>query len=78
MQEDSLPAETKEAQKYWSGQPIPSLGDLPDPGVKLVYPALQGDSLPNYMVEKVKMHCQRNFTAGTLISQAQNNNLEAI
>ena len=28
-------------QEYWSGLPFPSPGDLPDPGVKLVSPALQ-------------------------------------
>ena len=26
--------------KYWSGQPFPSPGDLPDPGMEPVYPAL--------------------------------------
>ena len=35
-----------EAQEYWSGQPIPSPGDLPDPGIELGSPALQADSLP--------------------------------
>ena len=25
---------TKEAEEYWSGQPIPSPGDLPDPGIE--------------------------------------------
>ena len=30
----------------WSGQPFPSLGDLPDPGIKPRSPALQADSLP--------------------------------
>ena len=36
-------------QKYWSGLPIPSPGDLPDPGSKpmsLMSPALAGGSLP--------------------------------
>ena len=36
-------------QKYWSGLPFPSPGDLPNPGIKstsLVSPALQADSLP--------------------------------
>ena len=33
-------------QEYWSGQPLPSPGDLPDPGIKLGSPALQADSLP--------------------------------
>ena len=25
-------------QEYWSGLPFPSPGDLPDPGIKSVYP----------------------------------------
>ena len=33
-------------QKYWSGLPFLSPGDLPDPGVELTSPALQADSLP--------------------------------
>ena len=36
---------TNVAQKYWSRQFIPSLADLPDPGIKLGFPALQADSL---------------------------------
>ena len=36
----------REAQEYWSGQPMPSLGDLPDPGIEPGSPALQVDSLP--------------------------------
>ena len=40
---------TREAQEYWSGKPIPSPGDLPNPGIELGSPALQTDSLPgNY------------------------------
>ena len=34
-------------QEYWSGLPCPSPEDLPDPGVKPRYPALQTDSLPS-------------------------------
>ena len=30
----------------WSGQPCPSPGDLPNPGIKPRFPALQADSLP--------------------------------
>ena len=30
----------------WSGQPFPSPGDLPNPGIKPRSPALQADSLP--------------------------------
>ena len=33
-------------QEYWSGLPLPSPGDLPDPGVEPKSPALQADSLP--------------------------------
>ena len=29
-------------QAYWSGFPFPSPGDLPDPGIQLVFPALAG------------------------------------
>ena len=33
-------------QEYWSGLPLPSPRDLPDPGIKPESPALQADSLP--------------------------------
>ena len=32
--------------EYWSGQPFPSPGDLPNPGIELKSHALQADSLP--------------------------------
>ena len=32
-------------QEYWSWMPCPSLGDLPDSGIKPGSPALQADSL---------------------------------
>ena len=32
-------------QKYWSGLPFPSPGDLPDPGTEPTSPALQADAL---------------------------------
>jgi len=34
-------------QEYWNGLPCPSPGDLPDPEIKPVSPALQADSLPS-------------------------------
>ena len=34
-------------QKYWSGLPFPSPGDLPNPGFELGSPVLQADSLPS-------------------------------
>ena len=33
-------------QEYWSGLPFPSPGDLPDPGIEPMSPALQADPLP--------------------------------
>ena len=32
--------------QFWSGQPFPSPGDLPNPGIEPWYPSLQVDSLP--------------------------------
>ena len=32
--------------EYWSGQPFPSPGDLPNPGIEPRSPVLQADSLP--------------------------------
>ena len=32
-------------QEYWSGLPLPSPGDLPDPGIKPRSPALEADAL---------------------------------
>ena len=37
---------TREAQENWSGLPIPSPGELPDPGIYLGSLALQADCLP--------------------------------
>ena len=39
-------------QKYWSGLPFPSSGDLPDPRIKPRSPALQVDSLPSELPGK--------------------------
>ena len=33
-------------QKYWSGLPFPSPGDIPYPGIEPGSPVLQVDSLP--------------------------------
>ena len=32
-------------QEYWNGLPFPSPGDLPNPGIKHGFPALQADAL---------------------------------
>ena len=42
---------TREAQEYWSWSPVPSPGDLPNPGIKPGSPALQVDSLPTELLE---------------------------
>ena len=39
-------------QEYWSGQPIPSPADLPNPGIKPGFPTLQADSLPTELCGK--------------------------
>ena len=46
---------TRETQECWSEWPIPSPGDLPDPGIELVSPALQTDSLPAELPGKPKI-----------------------
>ena len=43
---------TMEAQEYWSGCPIPSPADLPNPGMELGSPALRADSLPTELSGK--------------------------
>ena len=43
-------------QEFWSGFPFPSPGDLPDPGIKSVSPALQAVSLSlSHQEVKVKV-----------------------
>ena len=42
----------REVQEYWSGKSIPSLGDLPDPGIEPGSPTLQADSLPTELSGK--------------------------
>ena len=39
-------------QEYRSELPFPSRGDLPDPGIKPGYPALQADSFPTELQGK--------------------------
>ena len=48
---------TREAQEYWSGYPISSPGDLPDPEIKPGSPALRVDSLPAELPRKP--HCNK-------------------
>ena len=39
-------------QECWSGVPLPSPGDLPEPGIEPRSPALQADALPSGPPEK--------------------------
>ena len=39
-------------QKYWSGFPFPSPGDLSNPGIEPGSPTLQADSLPSQLLGK--------------------------
>ena len=39
-------------QEHWSGLPFPSPGDLPNPGIEPVSPALQADALPSELPGK--------------------------
>ena len=39
-------------QEYWSGLPLPSPGDLPDPGIEPKSPAMETDGLPSEQPEK--------------------------
>ena len=49
---------TREAQEDWCGQSIPSLRDLPGPGIELGSPTLQADSLPAEPPGKPKQHVE--------------------
>ena len=54
-------------QKYWSGLPFPSLGDLPDPGIEPRSPALRADDLPSeppgkHVAKSVKLRVTTNLS----------------
>ena len=51
-------------QKYWSELPFPSLGDLPNPGIKPESPALQTDSLPSEPPGKPRLLANSAFALG--------------
>ena len=46
-------------QEYWSGLPFPPPGDLPDPGIKPMSPALQANFLPTEPPGKPWSSCLR-------------------
>ena len=41
-------------QEHWSGSSVPPLGDLLDPGIEPISPALQVNSLPSDPLEKLR------------------------
>ena len=48
-------------QEYWSKQPFPHLGDLPNSGIEPGFPALQADSLPSESPGKPHIITTNNF-----------------
>ena len=60
-------------QAYWSGLPFPSPGDLPDPGIEPVSPALAGRFLTteppgkcyHYKVHSSKIIVSKNLMRGS-------------
>ena len=54
--------------EYWSGQPFPSPGDLPNPGIDPKSPALQADSLPSEpqgeSIDRIKCYIYNAKTIG--------------
>ena len=55
---------TRKAQEYWSGKPIPSSVDLPDPGIEPGSPELQVDSLPTELSGKLRVNSCRTSPQG--------------
>ena len=62
-------------QKYWSGLPFPSPGDLPNPGIKPGSPALQADSLPSEPPGKPKFSVSSPLSHIPYLHQAHSQNL---
>ena len=58
------------SQGYWSRLPFPAPGDLPDPGMEPVSPALQADSLPlsywgSLSSRQINPECEFKFLKGS-------------
>ena len=48
-------------QEYWNGLPLPSPGDLPNPGIKPGSPALQADALTSEPPGKPRLIIVTNY-----------------
>ena len=67
-------------QEYWNGFPLPLPGDLPDPGIKLVSPALAGEffttALPGHVIIHLFVYLKRieekSFVQFTALLKAPN------
>ena len=46
---------TREAQEYWSGQPIPSPADLPDPGIEQGVSCIAGGFFTNWVTREAPL-----------------------
>ena len=57
---------------YWHGQPFPSPGDLPNPGIELWSPALWEDSLPTEPSGKPKILERVAYPISSGSSQSRN------
>ena len=67
-------------QEYWSGLPFPSPGDLPDPGIKPRFPALQANTLPSELPGKPQgksLAFQADTLPSELLGKPQGNTLES-
>ena len=53
-------------QEYWSGLPCPPLGDLPDPGIELMSPALAGGFFITFTCSSIKMNRKASFKCRVL------------
>ena len=73
-------------QECWNGLPCPLPGDLPDPGIKPGYPALQAESLlseppekkPHVLITLVQSTFNQNgrvYSSGPAFTKPRNNNL---
>ena len=50
------------SQEYWSGLPLPSPGELPNPGIEPGSPALEADVLTSEPPGKFLLHEKMNFS----------------
>ena len=65
-------------QEHWSGLPCPSPGDLPDPGIEPMSPALQADSLSSEPSGKPCTKKQSFFKIGRWVEKGITNYMMAV